>query len=178
MNLKDIIEARHHADADQYKCPDCEGAGGFMRQDGPDDWDMDMCEMCSGSGRISRRDVEHLTNDIGMYKREEFVPIREARYAQDQSTQVTGELTFDDRTERDEHFFQRNVVITIDILDEDQAVIGDINAVVRDIRTTTDEKSWLAMMVGIKQGSKCWYLNDDRGEMVSGWKGKSPWALE
>lgn len=175
MKFKDITEARHHADAEYYRCPDCRGDGGFMVHDGPDDWDMEQCTLCSGKGRVSKSAALDLTKH-SLYKRSEFVPIREARYSQDQTKQVTGELNLDDRDD-DEYLHEENVVITVNMLDED-AVPGDTNAAVMDVRTTTGQQSWLANKIGIKQGDPCWYLHDNRGEMVAGWWGKSPWSIE
>lgn len=84
-----LHEARHISDVDWYECPDCEGKGGFMQQNGPDDWDLEMCDMCHGNRRIPKALVKMLTkspvflkpHDEEYYTRDDFKPIREAKYS-------------------------------------------------------------------------------------------------
>jgi hypothetical protein len=74
-----VMEAKYYKEDDKYVCPDCEGEGGFYIQDGPDDYDVERCEMCVGRGWLKHRDVQHLLQYNDLYKPEEFKRITEAR---------------------------------------------------------------------------------------------------
>jgi predicted Zn finger-like uncharacterized protein len=75
-----VMEAKYFKDDDKYQCPDCEGEGGFYIQDGPDDYDVERCEMCSGRGWLKNRDVQHLLRYNDLYKPSEFKRLKEAKY--------------------------------------------------------------------------------------------------
>ncbi|MHA2403523.1 MAG: hypothetical protein ACXADH_11080 [Candidatus Kariarchaeaceae archaeon] len=79
MKLNQLLEAKHVSYAEFFKCPDCKGRGGFYSQFGPDDIDVEMCELCQGKGSIKRDYAEHLVSST-IYKEDEFEPVNEARY--------------------------------------------------------------------------------------------------
>ena len=172
-----LIEARHHANVEFYKCPDCKGKGGFYTQNGPDDYDVEVCDTCNGAGRVDRDQVEHMTTK-SFYTRNEFKPIQEAKHIGPSMRKIRGILSVDER-EADEYMDQRSVIITIKIFDNESSFE---NAEVIKIGTVDGRESWLAKRCDINKGDIVNYHQDKHGEFVSGWNSKtkpqSPWGLE
>ena len=173
MKLSTVIEAKHVSHVEWFKCPDCDGQGGFYTRNGPDDYDVEMCDMCRGSRRVSREDVDYLTSK-SFYTKKEFIPIREAKHIGINKRTIRGELFFDDRY-KDDFFRAENVSITFKVIDSTNDTFEDV--IILNAEAADQEGARLIQKIGLK-GSRGMYQNDNYGEMVSGWMGKNPWSVE
>jgi len=72
LALLDALEAARGA-ADSVRCPECDGAGGFMqRTGGPDDEEGEAvpCRLCEASSRLHSDDVQGLLKGLADCQRE------------------------------------------------------------------------------------------------------------
>ena len=77
MKIRQILEARVYSDADWYQCPQCHDSGAVHTANGPDDYDVEMCGMCDGLGRLDRKSIKWLL-DSNIIRPDEVKPIYEA----------------------------------------------------------------------------------------------------
>lgn len=175
-----VMEAKYFKEDDKYQCLDCEGKGGHYVQDGPDDYDVERCDMCGGKGWIRHRLMQNLLHD-NLYKPSEFKRLKEAKYAEPNVMSLVGDFYFDDRN-KDEITEHERVVIKVRV-DHDADRYEETNAVL------LDDIKWLhggrpleiAKKLRIGKGTEASYQRDKHGWMVSNYimgpGPHSPWNV-
>lgn len=175
-----VMEAKYFKDDDKYQCPDCEGEGGFYVQDGPDDYDVERCEMCNGRGWLKNRDVQHLLRYNDLYKPSEFKRLKEAKYAEPNVMNLVGSFYYDDRN-ADEIIEYDRVVVKFKVDHEKESTWYDNAVLLDDIKFLGGRPLKTAKDLGIEKGSTVGYQRDKHGWMVFGYiQGQgtsSPWNV-
>lgn len=182
-----VMEAKYFKDDDKYQCPDCEGEGGFYRQDGPDDYDVERCEMCNGRGWLKNRDVQHLLRYNDLYKPSEFKRLKEAKYAEPNVQTLVGRFYFDDRnSENHNDWIEFDRIVAKVRIDHDRPPHEENNAVLlKDLTFVGGQPLDFAKRMGIEKGQEVGFMKDKHGWMIFGWivpglaggQNSSPWNI-